>query len=154
MLATIFATSESVNAALRDQCPLDKRQDFPHCYASDLRVPQSYKKAMSSEYSKLWEELFARELCGLLDAGTFEPMYQSIESYIHVKWVFNCKVDEYGWLKKYKSRLEERGDMQKAWVGFGGFVCTSRVAVSSVRLLAALAREQSFICATLISSRL
>ena len=63
MLATIFATGESVNAALRDQRPPDTRLDLPHCYASDLRVPQSYTKAMSSEYSKLWEELFAREFC-------------------------------------------------------------------------------------------
>ena len=105
---------ESGNAALCDQRPFDKRSDLPHCYASDLRVPQSYKKAMSSEYSKLWEELFAREVCGLLDAGTFESVYRSIESYIHAKWVFNCKANKYGWLKNSKSRVEARGGMQKA----------------------------------------
>ena len=37
MLATMFAISEGVHAALRDQRPPDKRPDFPHCYANDLR---------------------------------------------------------------------------------------------------------------------
>ena len=79
-------------------------------------------------------------------------MYRSIESYIHAKWVFNCKANEYGWLKKSKSRLEARGTMQKACTGFGE-LSAPLVAVSGVRLLAALAREQSLTCATLISSR-
>ena len=74
VLATMFVTRESVQATLRDQRLPDKHPDLPHCYASDLRVPQSYKEAMSSEYSELWEDLVARKVCGLLDAGTSEPV--------------------------------------------------------------------------------
>ena len=74
MLATMFATRESVHAALRDQRSPDKRPDLPHCYARDLRAPQSYKEAISSEYLELCEDSFAREFRGLFDAGTFEPV--------------------------------------------------------------------------------
>ena len=74
VLATMFATRESVYATLRNQRLPDKRPDLPHCCASNLQVPQSYKEAMSSEYSELWEDLVAREFCGLLDAGMSEPV--------------------------------------------------------------------------------
>ena len=73
-LATMFATREGVDAALRDQRPPDRRPDLPHCYASDLRVPRSYKEAIESEHGELWEDSVAREFSGLLDAGTFEPV--------------------------------------------------------------------------------
>ena len=48
MLAMMFATGESVHAALRDQrppdqCPPDKRPDFPHCYANDLRTRKAIR---------------------------------------------------------------------------------------------------------------
>ena len=72
--ATMFATRESVHAALCDQRPPEKRPNLPHCYASNLRVPQSYKVVMISEYSELWEDSIAREFYGLLDTGTFEPV--------------------------------------------------------------------------------
>ena len=79
MLATMFAISEGVHAALRDQRPadqrpLDKRLDFPHYYANDLRARKAIRRPMSSEYSKLWEDSVAREVYGLLVARMFEPV--------------------------------------------------------------------------------
>ena len=54
MLATMFATGESVHAALRDQRPPDqrppdqhppdKRPDFLHCYANDLRARKAIRR--------------------------------------------------------------------------------------------------------------
>ena len=49
MLATMFAISEGVHAALRDQRPADqrppdKRPDFPHCYANDLRARKAIRR--------------------------------------------------------------------------------------------------------------
>ena len=54
-------------------------------------------EAMSSEYLELWEDSVAREVCGVFDAGTFEPVYQLVETYIYAKWVFDCKAHEYDW---------------------------------------------------------
>ena len=67
MLVTMFATIENVHATLRDHRPPDMRPNLPHYYASDLRVPQSYKESMNSEYSEIWKNSVA---C----AGTFEPV--------------------------------------------------------------------------------
>ena len=40
MLTTMFATLENVHATLRVHRAPDKRPNLPHCYASDVRVPQ------------------------------------------------------------------------------------------------------------------
>ncbi|CAB1098607.1 unnamed protein product [Ectocarpus sp. CCAP 1310/34] len=74
MFATMFATREDVDAALRAERPPDKMADLPHCLASDLRVPKTFKKAMRSQHSELWDDAVDRELFGLLDAGTFSPV--------------------------------------------------------------------------------
>ncbi|CAB1107751.1 unnamed protein product [Ectocarpus sp. CCAP 1310/34] len=64
------------------------------------------------------------------------------ESVIKAKWVFNWKSDEYGWPTSVKSRLLARGDMQRVHVDCGETYAPT-VAVSSVRLLAAIACEQN-----------
>ena len=51
-----------------------KPPDFPHRFASDLKVPRSHKKAMRSEHAHLWKYSAGREFYGLLDAGTFAPV--------------------------------------------------------------------------------
>ena len=56
--------------------------------------------------------------------------------------MFSYEADEYGWPTKFKSRLVVRGDMQKASIGYGKLF-EPTVAVSSVRLLAALVCEQN-----------
>ena len=54
--------------------------------------------------------------------------------------MYNWEADEYGWPTKTKSRLVARGDQQRMNVDFGELFAPT-VAVSSVRLLAALACE-------------
>ena len=72
--AFLLATREEICDALDDQRPPHKPPDLPHCYASDLRVPGSYREVMRTEYAHLWEDSTGREFYGLLDAGTFEPV--------------------------------------------------------------------------------
>ncbi|CAB1108491.1 unnamed protein product [Ectocarpus sp. CCAP 1310/34] len=127
MFATMFATREDVDAALRAERPPDKMPDLPHCLAGDLRVPKTLKEAMRSQHSELLDDAVGREF---------------FENAINAKWVFNCKADEYGWPTKFKASLLARGDMQRAPIDFGE-LCASTVSVSSVRLLAALACEQN-----------
>ena len=74
LFVVMLATSEKIDDDLDDQRPLHKPPDLPHCYASDLRVPGSYREVMRTEYAHLWEDSTGREFYGLLDAGTFEPV--------------------------------------------------------------------------------
>ncbi|CAB1113943.1 unnamed protein product [Ectocarpus sp. CCAP 1310/34] len=74
MFAAMFATREDVEATLRAKRPPDKTPDLPHCLASDLRVPKTFKEAMRSQHSELWDDAVGREFFGLLDAGTFSPV--------------------------------------------------------------------------------
>ena len=59
-----------------------------------------------------------RQYRRLLDAGIFEAVSNSVETYINAKWGFNWKADKDGWSTKPKSRLEARGDQQIMGVGF------------------------------------
>ncbi|CAB1107700.1 unnamed protein product [Ectocarpus sp. CCAP 1310/34] len=74
MFATMFATREDVDAALRAERPPDKMPDLPHCMASDLREPKTFNEAMRSLHSELWGDAVDREFYGLLDAGTFHAI--------------------------------------------------------------------------------
>ncbi|CAB1106216.1 unnamed protein product [Ectocarpus sp. CCAP 1310/34] len=74
MFATMFATREVVDAALRAERPPDKMPDLPHCLASDLRVPKTLKEAMRSQHPELWDAAVGRDFFGLLDVGTFSPV--------------------------------------------------------------------------------
>ncbi|CAB1116099.1 unnamed protein product [Ectocarpus sp. CCAP 1310/34] len=60
-LATLLASREDIEATLRDQRPPEQRPDLPHCQASDLRVPKSYKEAMASELT-MPQQTFTDEL--------------------------------------------------------------------------------------------
>ncbi|CAB1100038.1 unnamed protein product [Ectocarpus sp. CCAP 1310/34] len=57
----MFATREDVDAALRAERPPDKMPDLPHCLASDLRVPKTFKEAMRYQHSELWNDAVDRE---------------------------------------------------------------------------------------------
>lgn len=59
---------------------------------------------------------------------------------INSKWVYDYKVDGFGWVVKAKARLVARGDMQRMFIDFGELYAPT-VSVSCVRLLAALACE-------------
>ena len=83
--AAMLARREDIDNAMNDQRPPDKQHDLPQCYASDLKVPRSYKEAVRSEYSHPWTDARAT---GLIDAGTFEEVYQLPQNYIRAMWVF------------------------------------------------------------------
>lgn len=70
--ATLFVTSEGVDAALRAERPPDQSPGLPHCYASYLRVTIIIQEAIRSEHSDIYEAV-ARDLLGFLGARTFEP---------------------------------------------------------------------------------
>ena len=54
----------------------------------------------------------------MLDAGTFEQVYQSVDNYINAMWVFGWKVDGYGWPTQPMVRVVARGDEQRLDIDF------------------------------------
>ncbi|CAB1101917.1 unnamed protein product [Ectocarpus sp. CCAP 1310/34] len=149
--ATFLANQEDIDATLRDQRPPEQRPDLPHCQASDLRVPKSYKEAMASEHRHLWSDSMQREFYGLLEAlqrghGVRAPAPVERLYAKGVLWLggsgdfFSGEVAMNGWPTKVKSRLVTRGDMQRKYIDFGELYAPT-VSVSCVRMLAALACE-------------
>lgn len=151
-----LASTGDIQASLEDARPSPDPPELPQCYAGDLKVPKNYTEAMRSNNAYLWEHSVAKEYYGLLDAGTFREIEQQPETFIKAKWLFDWKVDEYGWPMKTKARLVARGDKQRPGFDFVyGEVFSPTVSVSSVRLLAALACEMDLdIYAISILSRL
>ena len=75
----------------------------------------------------------------MLEAWTFELVYQRVDNYIKAIWVFDWKADEYGWPTKTKEMVA-RGHEQRANVDFGELFAPT-VAGSSCWLLTAKACE-------------
>ncbi|CAB1101212.1 unnamed protein product [Ectocarpus sp. CCAP 1310/34] len=70
--ATLLASREDIDRAMRDLDPPEVAPDLPQCYASDLRVPKTYREAVSSQHADLWIHSVEKEFRGLMEAGTFE----------------------------------------------------------------------------------
>lgn len=60
----LLATREDIDATLSDQRQPNKPTYLPHCYASDLKLPQSHKESMQSEHSRIWKTSTGREFYG------------------------------------------------------------------------------------------
>ena len=97
---------------------------------------------MRSKYAHLWKESTGWEFYWLLDAGTFEPVKQSVDNLISAKCVYIWKADEYWWSTKTKSRFVVWGYQQRLNVNFGNLFPPT-VDVSSFRLSAELAFESN-----------
>jgi len=67
-----LATRADINAAKHEDRPPHNPPELPQCPAKDLKVPQTYHQAVTSEYGDLWEDSMDREWYGILDAGTIE----------------------------------------------------------------------------------
>ena len=85
----MLATRDDIDDTLDNQRPPYKLLDLLQCYASDLRVPGSYIEAMRSEHANLWKGSTGREVYGLLDAGTFEPVWHPVDNFVNAVWVFD-----------------------------------------------------------------
>lgn len=73
-IATLFATRQEIDAAIREERPPGELPDLPNCYASDIKTPKTFKEAKVDEYADIWLDSVHREFKGLVDSGTFEPV--------------------------------------------------------------------------------
>ncbi|CAB1116250.1 unnamed protein product [Ectocarpus sp. CCAP 1310/34] len=58
---------------MMDLDPPEVAPDLPQWYASALRVPKTYREAVSSQHADLWIRSVEKEFRGL-EAGTFEEV--------------------------------------------------------------------------------
>ncbi|CAB1115173.1 unnamed protein product [Ectocarpus sp. CCAP 1310/34] len=72
--ATLLASREDIDRAMMDLDPPEVAPDLPQCYASDLRVPKTYRETVSSQHADLWIHSVEKQFRGLMEAGTFEEV--------------------------------------------------------------------------------
>ncbi|CAB1112502.1 unnamed protein product [Ectocarpus sp. CCAP 1310/34] len=70
--ATLLASREDIDRAMMDLDPPEVAPDLPQCYASDLRVPKTYREAVSSQHADLWIHSVEKEFRGLMEADCGE----------------------------------------------------------------------------------
>ena len=73
-LVARLATKSDLEAEMGGEGPQQQPPEMPFCNASDLKVPQSYGEAMSSEYAHLWGHATTKEMRGLVDGGAFKEV--------------------------------------------------------------------------------
>jgi hypothetical protein len=110
--------------------------------ASEVKIPQTYEEAMSSQYAKEWREAMESEIASLKENGTYvineAPKGQRI---IDTKWVYELKTDTQGKIIRFKARFVAKGFMQRQGIDYHKvFAPTSKMTTMRVFMATAAAR--------------
>jgi len=112
-----------------------------------LRVPKSYRQAMSSPQAEQWREAIAKELAGLVALKTWDlvPLASvpTSANVMHCHFVFAIKRKADGSIDKFKARLVADGNTQKHGVDFDRVFATV-VKALTIRLVLAIAAARDY----------
>ena len=112
-----------------------------------LRVPKSYRQAMSSPQAEQWREAIAKELAGLVALKTWDlvPLASvpASANVMHCHFVFAIKRKADGSIDKFKARLVADGNTQKHGVDFDRVFATV-VKALTIRLVLAIAAARDY----------
>ena len=125
-----------------------------YCYAvtitadmGALRVPKTYKQALSSPQADYWREAIAKELAGLTSLRTWDMVPASSmppgANLMHCHYVFDVKRTKTGSIEKFKARLVADGNTQKFGVDFDRVFATV-VKTQTIRLALILATVRDY----------
>ena len=84
-------------------------------YSRDLpQVPRTYKELGHHQYGPGFKQAALKEWQTLCDQDTFQecPVADILHFIIPLMWVFTYKLDEDGYLLKFKAQLVVQGDLQ------------------------------------------
>jgi hypothetical protein len=111
----------------------------------NIKVPASYKEAMSSNEKQQWQEAIDKEIKSLQDNETFDiETIQNQKKKISTKWVFSLKLDESDTkVHKFKARLVARGFTQIKGVDYQETFAPV-VSRNSLRICNAICLEKNF----------
>lgn len=108
--------------------------------ASEVNVPRTFREAMRSRQADEWKAAMEREMQALREKGVLTLIEKLPEGQhvIDTKWVYDLKVDENGYIVRFRARVVARGFKQIPGLDF--LETFSPVArLSTMRLLLALA---------------
>ena len=74
--------------------------------------PTNWNDMINHKYASEWKESAQKEMDKLYNHGTFEKIKDYDGYKLKLKWVFTYKVNEAGYLLRFKARLCVRGDLQ------------------------------------------
>ena len=112
-----------------------------------LRVPKSYRQAMSSPQVEQWREAINKELSGLIALNTWDLVpiasIPAAANIMHCHFVFAIKRKADGSIDKFKARLVADGNTQKHGVDFNRVFATV-VKALTIRLVLAIAAARDY----------
>ena len=112
-----------------------------------LRVPKSYRQAMSSPQAEQWREAINKELSGLVALDTWDLVpiasVPATANIMHCHFVFAIKRKADGSIDKFKARLVADGNTQKHGVDFNRVFATV-VKALTIRLVLAIAAARDY----------
>ena len=112
-----------------------------------LRVPKSYRQAMSSPQVEQWREAINKELSGLIALDTWDLVpiasIPAAANIMHCHFVFAIKRKADGSIDKFKARLVADGNTQKHGVDFNRVFATV-VKALTIRLVLAIAAARDY----------
>ncbi len=90
-----------------------EKPNIPKLHRDDLPVePRYWKQMLRHRFSQEFQVAAQKEFSELEKRGTFSWVEKADQPRISLTWVFKYKFDTDGYLKKFKTRLCVRGDLQ------------------------------------------
>ena len=124
-----------INIALSAVAP----DGMVHILSGDIAIPRTLNEALKSKWSDKWIQAMRVEMQSIVDNDVFDVVaLPSGRSTVGCKWVFDLKVNEHGYINRFKARLVAQGYTQQEGIDY--HVTYSPVlSMRSFRLLIAVA---------------
>ena len=110
-------------------------------HKDDVTIPKSTEEARRNKHSRYWQEAEDAELKGFLDLDVFEEVSTARKKPVTSKFVYDVKVDENGWINRFKARLVAQGYSQQQGIDFSE-TYSPVGSFTSFRLLMAIAASR------------
>lgn len=111
-----------------------------------IKIPRTYKEAMSSPHSKEWDEAVRVEIEQLILNGTWEEcILPKGANLVSTKWVFTIKETPKGNIDRFKARLVARGFSQSYGIDYSETFAPT-VKMDTLRIFLAMVAKRNLEC--------